>query len=252
MNAEEMVAWLKDRGVSRRSPAGRALLQAAEAGLITEPRCAMETCFYPKELGGEWHFERIQPQPEWIPTADHKKRKRDEGLLTPDNVRLAHRICNRIGAVEADGHEAKRDRSKVAALVAALRESADAIESLADPDLGEIPSLFALQTEGWNLDRVEQGLRFGARGTVSGNGWHVQYVVREDDAGVFLEFYATNRFVWGDLRKKIYADGHVLEDLPTLEPIIVIKEGEDEGEARRRYQERNRRIADELAQAGLL
>jgi hypothetical protein len=45
---------------------------------------------------GRAHFDRAQPQTDWSPTADHYPRlKAHGGHLTPDNVRLAHRLCNR-------------------------------------------------------------------------------------------------------------------------------------------------------------
>jgi hypothetical protein len=249
---ESLVDRLKSLGVSRRSKAGRALLQAAELGYITDLECAMDECFYPEALGGKGHFEKILPQPEWIPTADHKVMAKDEGPLVPENVRLAHRICNRIAGTEAEGGSATRDRAKVARLIEQLRASADVLEAISTPDLGKALEVFAARLRAWDLEVPTGRLQLGTAADVSGNAWHVRFVVRSDDRGSFIEYYATNRFVWGDMRERIYADGVVMPDLPTLEPVVIIRPGEDEEEAKRSYAERNRAIADELRRAGLM
>jgi hypothetical protein len=45
---------------------------------------------------GREHFDPASDQSDWSPTADHYPRlKMHGGHLTPDNVRLAHRLCNR-------------------------------------------------------------------------------------------------------------------------------------------------------------
>jgi hypothetical protein len=45
--------------------------------------------------GGRRHFDPISTGSDWSPTADHYPRlKMHGGHLTPDNVRLAHRLCN--------------------------------------------------------------------------------------------------------------------------------------------------------------
>jgi len=44
---------------------------------------------------GRRYFEPRSPGADWMPTADHYPRlKMHGGLLTPDNVRLAHRVCD--------------------------------------------------------------------------------------------------------------------------------------------------------------
>src|SRR5947208_11154878 len=84
------------------------------------------------------YFEPISPGADWMPTADHYPRlKMHGGHLTPDNVRLAHRVCNQRdylwrkkinarGALEAlidaaaqtdvDGHLVERARAHLEAL----------------------------------------------------------------------------------------------------------------------------------------
>ena len=45
--------------------------------------------------GRKW-FDHRSTRSDWELTADHYPRlKKDGGKLTPDNVRLAHRLCNR-------------------------------------------------------------------------------------------------------------------------------------------------------------
>ena len=45
---------------------------------------------------GRRYFEPRSARTDWEPTADHYPRlKAHGGQLTPDNVRLAHRLCNR-------------------------------------------------------------------------------------------------------------------------------------------------------------
>jgi hypothetical protein len=113
---------LRALAVHRKSRSGRALLQATELGRIMELRCAMEECLYPQKLGGRSYFEVIsRPLTDWIPTADHYPiLQKDGGRLVADNVRLAHRLCNRVGATEPGGIPNAKDRAKAAA----LRESA--------------------------------------------------------------------------------------------------------------------------------
>jgi hypothetical protein len=67
------------------------LWQLARYGQIIDVRCEMPQCFR-----GRRYFEPRSPPSDWEPTADHYPRlKAHGGHLTPDNVRLAHRLCNR-------------------------------------------------------------------------------------------------------------------------------------------------------------
>lgn len=109
---------LRSLGVHRKSSSGRALLWAAELGYIKDLQCEMEECLYPEELGGRRYFETMsRPLPDWIPTADHWPiLKKDGGRLVASNVRLAHRLCNRVGYTEAFNIPNARDRAKAEAL----------------------------------------------------------------------------------------------------------------------------------------
>ncbi len=68
------------------------LWQLARDGQIIDVRCEMPQCYCSR---GRRHFEERSSRAEWQPTADHYPRlKMHKGHLTPDNVRLAHRLCN--------------------------------------------------------------------------------------------------------------------------------------------------------------
>ena len=69
------------------------LLQMARDGQIIDVRCEMPQCYC---FRGRRHFDPRLPQSDWSPTPDHYPRlKAHGGHLTSDNVRLAHRLCNR-------------------------------------------------------------------------------------------------------------------------------------------------------------
>jgi hypothetical protein len=69
------------------------LLQMARDGQIIDVRCEMPQCYY---FRGRRHFDPRLALSDWSPTPDHYPRlKAHGGHLTPDNVRLAHRLCNR-------------------------------------------------------------------------------------------------------------------------------------------------------------
>ena len=70
------------------------LRQLAQDGQIIDVRCEMPQCYC---FRGRRYFDPRSAGPsDWEPTADHYPRlKAHGGHLTPDNVRLAHRLCNR-------------------------------------------------------------------------------------------------------------------------------------------------------------
>ena len=83
-SAVEQLEKLKVRGI---------LWQLARDGQIIDVRCEMPQCYC---FRGRRHFDPRGPYSDWEPTADHYPRlKMHGGHLTPDNVRLAHRLCNR-------------------------------------------------------------------------------------------------------------------------------------------------------------
>jgi hypothetical protein len=69
------------------------LRQLARDGQIIDVRCEMPQCYC---FRGRRCFEPRSPLSDWSPTPDHYPRlKAHGGHLTPDNVRLAHLLCNR-------------------------------------------------------------------------------------------------------------------------------------------------------------
>ena len=76
---------------------GGILPRMAKRGQLLKLRCEMPQCYCPR---GRAHFERKEHSPpdripNWIPTPDHYPiLKAHGGKLSPDNVRLAHRLCN--------------------------------------------------------------------------------------------------------------------------------------------------------------
>jgi hypothetical protein len=70
------------------------LWQLARDGQIIEVLCEMPQCYC---FRGRRHFEPRGRYSDWEPTADHYPRlKMHGGHLTPDNVRLGHRLCNKL------------------------------------------------------------------------------------------------------------------------------------------------------------
>jgi ribonuclease HII len=153
-------------------------------------------------------------------------------------------------AIESHGISPVHRLSYVGKHASKLRASA-APASFANPDLGKIRTLFDERVRQLKLPLPPHDLMSRTSGHLTGHGWYVQYVIREDARGPYLEYYATNRFVWGDKRARIYANGDVLEDLPTIEPLIVTRPGEDPEETKRRHFEANDRVASELREAGV-
>jgi hypothetical protein len=69
------------------------LRQLARDGQLIDVRCEMPQCYC---FRGRSYFEPSASGSDWSPTADHYPRlKAHGGRLTRDNVRLAHRVCNR-------------------------------------------------------------------------------------------------------------------------------------------------------------
>jgi hypothetical protein len=70
------------------------LRQLAKDGQLVDVVCEMPQCYCPR---GRRCFDHRSTGSDWSPTADHYPRlKMHGGHLTADNVRLAHRLCNRV------------------------------------------------------------------------------------------------------------------------------------------------------------
>jgi hypothetical protein len=118
-------------------------------------------------------------------------------------------------------------------------------------DLGQIPNVMRERFPGLEVDWESLGLAPGSTGAFYIDAWNVQYVVGEDAKGLYLEYYGSNRFVWGDLRARVYASGDTVDDLDSIVPLIITKVGQDPKETEAAYYKENRRIARELREAGL-
>ena len=81
-----------------------AIVVLAERGFVTELRCTMPTCYCP---GGRGFFEMRPSQPrDWEPTEDHFPLTKGEGgHKVPENVRLAHKECNRLDWGATHGYD---------------------------------------------------------------------------------------------------------------------------------------------------
>jgi hypothetical protein len=82
--ALQMLERLGVRGILR---------QLARNEQLVDVRCEMPQCYC---FRGRRYFDPNLSGSDWSPTADHYPRlKMHGGHLTADNVRLAHRVCNR-------------------------------------------------------------------------------------------------------------------------------------------------------------
>jgi hypothetical protein len=87
---QNAVARLEGLGVKPRG----ILMRLARDGQIIEVRCEMPQCYC---FRGRSYFERRSEGYDWELTADHYPMlKMHGGKLRPENVRLAHRLCNRL------------------------------------------------------------------------------------------------------------------------------------------------------------
>jgi hypothetical protein len=92
----------------RRLRARKELVRAADLGFVCQLRCAMPVCFHPDAsppkgyyplpnptAPGRMLFEENDGRNPWAPTADHYPLLEYQGgTLIPENIRLAHKLCN--------------------------------------------------------------------------------------------------------------------------------------------------------------
>lgn len=104
-----------------------------------------------------------------------------------------------------------------------------------------------VEVTGW-----DEGTHRG-HAVADGGPTRIYFVVDPDGPGAYVEYYASNRFVWGDRRERLHRDGRVERHLETIRPVMMWNpnKGETEEQARREYDEHNRRVADELRRLGL-
>ena len=142
--AEESVAdQLRKRGVKDRN----VLVRMAERGQLLALKCEMPQCYC---FRGRRYFEPISPGADWMPTADHYPRlKMHGGRLTPDNVRLGHRLCNQRDYIW---------RVKINAMLGKWMSLEEIAEEL---NVEKVPTIHG--TNRWTADIGAQGIRFLVR-----------------------------------------------------------------------------------------
>jgi hypothetical protein len=78
-------------------------------GGITVLLCDMDVCYCPY---GRGYFDlKTHPPRSWDPSVEHVKLKMDGGQRVPDNVTLAHILCNNLAFGEGMSHDKKRLRA---------------------------------------------------------------------------------------------------------------------------------------------
>jgi len=89
----------------------------------------------------------------------------------------------------------------------------------------------------------------GTPGSITKQGWLIQFCFDSDDGGEYLDYYAAHRMT-DDSHVRLHADGRE-EPLPAIETMFLTSE--DPAEARRlaeANEERNRAVLESLAAKG--
>jgi hypothetical protein len=160
-----VAAGLRDLGVRG------ILVTAAEQGYIVELACAVPDCMCPPELGGPKHFVKVPSEtPDWMPTIDHFPVPQEKGgERTIDNVRLAHRLCNRVDAARRLERTYEKDLARVeASRTAALRGSA----TVADVPAFQVVVTFRHQGLHESFDEVADQFAPGAIARRDETAWN--------------------------------------------------------------------------------
>lgn len=114
-----------------------------------------------------------------------------------------------------------------------------------------ISELFAERFAHWEIALPPGAEAAACRGVILKRGWQIRYIFGADEGGKYIEFYAVHRMT-SDSHVRTYESGRT-EGLETIAEFVVWDprvEGSEEA-ARRRYDEHNRRVAEELRTLGL-
>ncbi len=111
-----------------------------------------------------------------------------------------------------------------------------------------ISRVFASTFSRWKLRIPREDLEREKAGFIQKEGWLVQYCFGRDEKGGYLDYYAAHRMTSDD-HVRIREDGSQ-ESLPAMIELCVIPEGGDDGEARERFYEANRKVAEMLVAKG--
>lgn len=215
------------------------------AGPTTEPT-----------LGICWDSDRLnlwrvgtEPSPSYLSTTEAKDAQRIQWAYDLQNMDFTWSeifTCYRLGSSDEPKHPKPGETSEENEIVAGVAEESRPVGER----FGQIPTVFLDRFEG-DFELPWDELPLGAMGHASADTSHMEYVVREDERGLYLEYYVTDRFVWGDIHERIYADGELVDDLETIQPVIWHHPDGDPEEERRAYEENNRQVADALRKSGL-
>lgn len=132
----------------------------------------------------------------------------------------------------------------------ACRDCGSLWSSSQDGTTTEISKKFAEYFANWKIELPPGAEAAGDRGTIFKAGWTINYLFGTEGEK-YLEFYATHRMT-NDRRHRIYESGR-LESPDAIQEMYIYdpKFPGSEEEAKRRYMERNQRVAEELRQLGL-
>ena len=119
--------------------------------------------------------------------------------------------------------------------------------------MGMIKETFDSLFEEWEVElphgSVEDRLP-GALQQTDGSGL-IRYAFGSDQRGTYLEFYSFHRIA-GDGHARIYEDGEI-EDLPTLQTMVLLSDDPEENERREAaMHENNRQLLADLEEKGLM
>jgi hypothetical protein len=115
----------------------------------------------------------------------------------------------------------------------------------------EIEKVFNDTFQAWNIILPPEALETRQRGRLSASGWTIQYLFGQDEAGHYLDYYATHRMT-NDRHVRIYENGQVVTLEAPLE-FMVFPAGssaEEQARIREEYIAENRRIYAALAAKG--
>ena len=120
-------------------------------------------------------------------------------------------------------------------------------------DVSEIVRIFAERFRPWEITLPVDAVERREGGHIYERGWHIGYQWGERDDEEYLDVLSQHRMTSDDV-ERIWASGRV-EALDAVSTMMVIPEGaapEERAEAERRFFERNRTVAADLRERGLL
>lgn len=120
-------------------------------------------------------------------------------------------------------------------------------------DISQIARIFAERFERWAITLPRQALERREGGHIFEQGWHIGYQWGERDGEEYVDVLAQHRMT-SDSLERLWSSGRV-ETLEAMSELFLIPRNatpEEAAAAERKYFERNRRVADDLRNRGLL